>query len=427
MLEYSDELSIHDSYAEHLIYHEFLKIKQYTHKAIKKCQSQKGLSFKIKAIKVMEYMAYRIVEHNNLNLYMQNLIKFQAVVIGHDERNYILKKEDGKEFKASFYSMHSRVIFPKEMLEVCPNNILEKYEQYIEGLLNDGILKTGVKLYMSAKEMVDIPGVYRYYPDQDCYTKRSYTDITRLKNGFEEMKTIMNLNTTVTSHKENLSEETNLLIQELVKNQDSLNAKSFEHLLTSLVSLIENKDKVSLLLRTILLKDEDEHTEYKSSFFHPAGQSMISDSTYQRKIILKELIGFANAQREGTVYVGITDDKRVVGIQEEIKTFWPDKSFQDFEMEFKNMAKQCTGDAKFAMSLDFQWRRDMDLDGHLVCQITIPVWLGDILMFNGNELYVRHKNTIQHLENKNMIDFIRDYAVKRNTGIVQSAKEIAVN
>lgn len=430
MLEYSDkQLLVHDSYAEHLIYHEFLKIKQCTHKELKNCQSQKELSSKINAIKVIDYMAYRMVELTNNNFDMQKLIKFKAMVIGHDERNYILKNEDGKEIKASFYSMHSRVTFPKEMLEKCPDNLLEKYEPYMKGLLNYGILQTGVELYMSAKEMADIPGFYRYYPDQDCYTKRSYADIKQLQDGFEEMKAMMNLNTTENPQKESstLSTETNSLIQEIVRNQESINAKTFEYLLTSLVSLSEDKDKVSFLLRNVLLKDEDEHTEYKSSFFYPAGKATISELTAQRKVILKELIGFANAQKEGTVYVGITDDKRVVGVQDELKTFWPEKSWQDFEMEFKNMAKQCTENAQFAMSLHFEWRSDMDMDKHLICEIKVPEWHGSILLFNRNELYVRHKNTIQHLEGQNMIDFIRDFYIKKNPSEVQTEKFLAVS
>lgn len=427
MLEEADWLPVKDPYAGHLIYREFQRIRQFAHREVKKYTFPKGVSFRIKARKVLDYVTYCNVEQFKCQT-MEQLDKFKATVIGYDDRYYRLRTEEGKEIKVSLFSMHSRVKFRKGMLEACPDDILEKYKPYLEGLLDEGVLKLDEVIEMSKKEMVGVPGnVFRYYPDQDCYTKRPYPDILRLQEGYNEMKTKNNSNSMDGSQKEEPAEDMVLLIREIVRNKDSINAESLEYLLTSLVALVGNNDRVSLLLRNILLKDEDEHTEYKTSFFYPADQLSMPDSTYQRKKILKELIGFANARNEGVVYVGITDDKRVVGVQEEMKTFCPNKTPQDFEMEFKNIAKQCTDNAKFAMSLDFKWRRDMDLDGHLVCQITVPEWNGDILLFSGNELYVRHKNTIQHLENQNMIDFIRDYYVKRNNTIIQYVKDRAIS
>lgn len=155
---------------------------------------------------------------------------------------------------------------------------------------------------------------------------------------------------------------------------------------------------------------ENRAREYKSSFLHCANP-LRSERSSQYRAIFKEIVAFGNSHIEGSVFVGISNDGSVCGVEEELlnETVFPNRA--DFQADFYNQMNQAIGNYTFTSTIKMEWYRTSD--NKLFCRIFVPKWEGNLLLMNGCELYVRDDAGKRQLKNADLINYILSHSLRQ--------------
>lgn len=150
----------------------------------------------------------------------------------------------------------------------------------------------------------------------------------------------------------------------------------------------EKQHQIRVLLNiSERMADESECFERKGYALHTAGNNpdKVDGKNMQLREIADELVSFANDPTisKGGVLVGVDDDGKPTGLENEIAQAYPGMSRDQFQATVvTNVFNSYVKDASFMQSLRFDWRL---MDGHLVVLIStnyigLPITIGDSVM-----------------------------------------------
>lgn len=198
-------------------------------------------------------------------------------------------------------------------------------------------------------------------------------------------------------------------MDEIIPMFDKMKADTLEKVFIILKSNQPEADMQNQI-RTMLnmpakIQVEGVNFERKSSFLHTPGDSAgFTNKTQQIREIADELLSIANSGHKGTVVVGV-DDKtgEVKGLEREIAEAYPGMSVNKFQDTVVcNVFRSYVKDDVFMNSLSFDWR---NLNGHLVCFITIDYVSGMIICLPDGDIPYRTDSSKSTVHGKDAIRF----------------------
>lgn len=145
------------------------------------------------------------------------------------------------------------------------------------------------------------------------------------------------------------------------------------------------------------------HQEFKMSFLHSANP-LRTERSCQNQQIFKEIAAFANSHEPGDVFVGVENDGKIHGVEEELLNEAPFDNRADFQADFINQLHQAVDNFSFVSTVKMTWYKTVD--EKLFCRISVPKWDGDIILLNGCELYVRVEACKKQLKNADLINYV---------------------
>jgi len=152
--------------------------------------------------------------------------------------------------------------------------------------------------------------------------------------------------------------------------------------------------------------DEDETVEFKSSLRWDYINQKSSKEV--ERAIVKAIVGFMNSEKGGTLIIGISDSKEVLGLQADYASFKSQKSDRDiFELTLRQILITAVGERGCA-----RWvkTRFCSLQGKEVCVVTVapssdPVFLEEE---GTGKLFVRVGNSTRPFGAKEALAYARD-------------------
>ena len=152
--------------------------------------------------------------------------------------------------------------------------------------------------------------------------------------------------------------------------------------------------------------DEGETVEFKSSLRWD--YKLLKPNKELERAIVKTIVGFMNSENGGTLIIGISDSKEVLGLQSDYDSFKSGKPNRDgFELKLREMLIAAVGERRCA-----RWvkTRFCSLQGKEVCVVTVapsvdPVFLDDEA---GGQLYVRVGNSTRPFGVQEALAYARD-------------------
>lgn len=320
---------------------------------------------------------------------MEINIELTAIVIGCNKLWYQFKS---KQVPENVFAVPVVVMnycdYPPEMLDA------------------NGYLKIGAEVHLVEKPHSS--GKCYYYPAHDWYTPNPKArERKTLLSGLNLLKS-----DNVQSINMNTQEEFDALRAEFCENMDKYDKNVCSEVLGVLAK--GNRGESCAFLRELLHKpvfpEENGMIEYKSSFIHPANLSNANDKTYQLREIIKTLTGFANSEmHKGTVIVGIKDNQKICGVENEFVEFNEQFNREKFTAMFLNLYSQLTT-TNLMLQTQIEW---FEMDSHLIAKIEVD-YTGDIVLMNGCNLYVRKESGTHLLKGDDMLAFIRQGWCKEN-------------
>lgn len=265
-------------------------------------------------------------------------------------------------------------------------------------MLDGDYLKNGVEIKMVEKIISDEKSLF--FPAHQCYPPKATFNLensTVLNQLSQEDVKVVSINST---------EELHALQDEFCERIEQYDLETRRTVLTILSGhdLKKSCDYLRKILNKSLFPEENGSIEYKSSFIHPADPKYKGDYKYQLHELVKVLISFANSQtHSGTLFVGITDEQQICGVENEIQEFNPSFNRERFSNMFINLVKQLSNNGLWIQTA-FQW---LKIEQHLVARIYVN-YHGDVVLFNSSELYVRKEGGVYKLSGTDMIEFIRN-------------------
>ena len=149
---------------------------------------------------------------------------------------------------------------------------------------------------------------------------------------------------------------------------------------------------------------EGANVEFKSSFIHTAATVKNNERLLQYRNIFAEIAAFANSHVEACIYVGISNDGSIRGVEDELLNEVPFATRADFEADFINQLHMASHNNMLVSSISLRWYKTDD--NHIFCVIGIPKWEGEIILLNGTELYVRGTASKRQLKDNDLIRYI---------------------
>jgi len=147
------------------------------------------------------------------------------------------------------------------------------------------------------------------------------------------------------------------------------------------------------------LDDEDEMLEYKGSFKYDLNKAQASKEL--AKDVVREIVGFLN-KSGGTLAIGITDDKKIIGIANDLKLY--QNSWDKFNLDIVSHITRHVD----SPVIDLITIRPVQAGDKKICEIQIkqspkPVWYREN---NKNHFYVREHNSKRLYDSKEVLDYI---------------------
>lgn len=158
-----------------------------------------------------------------------------------------------------------------------------------------------------------------------------------------------------------------------------------------------------------LFEPESSLLERKSSLIHPA-HTLSTDPTEIRNQQLDEIsmqivaAGNARQLKDFHLVIGIDDDGKLNdNVKNEIAEVW--KSNKKFIDIFTNRLCQLINIKDFVSTLNFQF---VTAKGHLLLDVTIPQWKGDILFFK-QKVYTRVQAQCRLIEGEDLMNYFKQF------------------
>ena len=192
----------------------------------------------------------------------------------------------------------------------------------------------------------------------------------------------------------NLREKVDIFDKEIALNPKS--AQSIQDRLNNMLSVLEElteADKIRAIVRT----GESKTVEFKQSL--SVDVKIDKREKYIEKMVLKTLVAFLNTEG-GILLVGVSDDKNIIGIKEEIKKYY--KNDDKFLLHLKNLIKSSIGES-FYPFIDYQL---VDVESCKILQIACQP-SNEPCYFESKEFYVRTNPATDKLEGPKMVSYIQ--------------------
>ncbi len=153
-------------------------------------------------------------------------------------------------------------------------------------------------------------------------------------------------------------------------------------------------------IKELISKEENESLEFKSSIFW--NYKMGGRDRKMALVIAKTVSSFMNS-KGGILLVGISDDKKILGLENDIKLC---KNADDYQVQVINFLCECIG-RKELLHVKFSLEKydGKDIAVFRVKEAPHPVY---VKCDNEEEFYVRYGNTTQPLGRKDTTEYIRE-------------------
>ncbi|RWQ46942.1 type ISP restriction/modification enzyme [Mesorhizobium sp.] len=156
-------------------------------------------------------------------------------------------------------------------------------------------------------------------------------------------------------------------------------------------------------IEEIIQADEGQDLEYKSTFQFDIEEG--GKSKLVRKAALKTIVGFLNSGG-GSLVIGVTDDKNIVGVEPDFSTMAPERRSREwFQQTLVNLINEYVG-TEFAPSYEIRFASS---EGKLVCIVDVkgrapkPAYLKD---GDSSEFYVRTSNLTKQLKEEEIANYV---------------------
>ncbi len=154
-------------------------------------------------------------------------------------------------------------------------------------------------------------------------------------------------------------------------------------------------------IRNLITAGETPNVEFKSSFrFDLEQQKVNKDLT---KAVAKTIAGFMNSEG-GTLLIGVSDDREIVGIERDIETLTK-KTLDGFELSLRTaIANLLGGDKSSAVAMLFY-----SIDGKYVAQVECKRHAEPVILVDGDkyEFYVRDGNLTRPLNSLEQYNYTK--------------------
>jgi hypothetical protein len=151
--------------------------------------------------------------------------------------------------------------------------------------------------------------------------------------------------------------------------------------------------------------DEDETVEFKSSLRWDYGLQRPNKEL--ERVVVKTIAGFMNSENGGTLIIGMSDSKEILGLQSDYASFKNKQNRDGFELALRQILIDTLGERRCARWIK---TRFCSLLGKELCVVTIapssePVFLeGEA----SGQLFVRVGNSTRPLDAKEALAYARD-------------------
>ena len=171
---------------------------------------------------------------------------------------------------------------------------------------------------------------------------------------------------------------------------------------------IVNESKELLLIRSKIEKGEDPNVEFKSTLRYCMHQNKV-DKTMEHTC-MKTIAGFLNSEG-GTLFIGVDDNKKILGLNLDFKTFNKLDKIDEFQKHLDNLISSYFDDSVYTY-LDIKLHK---LSEGVICEIKVkPSVSGHIMMKNRadkgqEEFYIRRAASTKSLTPNDMIRYINSH------------------
>jgi len=273
------------------------------------------------------------------------------------------------------------------------NNLHIKQQNYFQVVLNDKIVKNEyLEIFFRSALGKNI---IKTLITESIIPHISKTSLFRayvLIPDFKEQEFLIN----TTKKLSRLKEKIDFFNRELALNPNS--AKNIQDKLNNLLSALDELTEGEKI-RAIIRIGESKTIEFKQSLSVDVKTG--KKEKYIEKAILKTLVAFLNTNG-GVLLVGVSDNKDIVGIQEEIEKYY--KNTDKFFLHIKNLIKSSIGENFYNYInydlVDFESKKVLRFE----CEVS-----NEPCFYELKEFYVRTKPATDKLEGQKMYEYIKTH------------------
>jgi tetrahydromethanopterin S-methyltransferase subunit G len=148
--------------------------------------------------------------------------------------------------------------------------------------------------------------------------------------------------------------------------------------------------------------NESETLEYKSSFKYDYKTKQ--SNPLLSKAVVQSILGFLNKD-DGTLVIGVSDDKEILGIENDLKLF--NNSWDKYQLGIQDAIRDYT-DTPLS---DFVKVKQVEKDDKILCKIMIKRSPKPVFYTDGNkqDLYIRDGNRTQKLSTKQALEYVNSH------------------
>jgi hypothetical protein len=273
------------------------------------------------------------------------------------------------------------------------NNLNIKQQNYFQVVLNDKIVKNEYLeiFFHSALGKYIIKTLFTggIIPH---INKTSLLSAYVLIPDFKEQEFLI----TTTKKLSKLKEKVELFNEELALNPNS--ARNIQDKLNNLLFALDELSETEKI-RAIVRTGESKTIEFKQTFSIDIKTG--KKEKYIEKAVMKTLVAFLNTSG-GTLLVGVSDNKEIIGIQEEITKIYKNKD--KFYLHITNLIKSSIGE-KFYNFINYDI---IDVDFSKVLRFDCGI-SKEPCFYESKEFFVRTKPATDKLEGQQMWDYIKNH------------------
>ncbi|MBN1971772.1 MAG: putative DNA binding domain-containing protein [Candidatus Delongbacteria bacterium] len=335
------------------------------------------------------FSQYKIINQiNALEMQYKNYRKYQLkdiasdIVLGNTKRNFEDKPNSIYLPKVGTSPVVSKL-----------NKLNIKQQNYFQVVLDDKIVKNEYLeiFFRSALGKYIIKTLFTggIIPH---INKTSLLSAYALIPDFKEQEFLI----TTTIKLSKLKEHIELFNEELALNPNS--AKSIQDKLNNLLFALDELSETEKI-RAIIRTGESKTIEFKQTFSVDIKTG--KKEKYIEKAVMKTLVAFLNTSG-GTLLVGVSDNKEIIGIQEEITKIYKNKD--KLYLHIKNIIKSSIGE-KFYNNINYDL---VDVETKKILCFDCGV-SNEPCFYESKEFFVRTKPATDKLEGQQMYDYIKNH------------------